>query len=61
MLWLIAELKKEGLPSHEGSGLKCDSYLAGRFRLQSLPSHEGSGLKLREKLELVFVCESPLA
>ena len=32
------------LPSHEGSGLKCDDLHVVTIQIR-LPSHEGSGLK----------------
>ena len=36
------------LPSHEGSGLKSNSYTMSHSEDYGLPSHEGSGLKSHE-------------
>ena len=52
--------KEDGLPSHEGSGLKFGGRERGVF-LPRLPSHEGSGLKSLENPRIKPIVKSPLA
>ena len=60
LIWLRKRSSGEGLPSHEGSGLKLT---VGEIRIvfKGLPSHEGSGLKSITPFRWLSGDESPLA
>ena len=45
MMHCLGKIAMSGLPSHEGSGLKCCANKGYVILPFGLPSHEGSGLK----------------